>query len=458
MIDDDDNTPDSDDPEVKAALDKQETKDVAEGPAAALAHDADPAVVVVTAPGHHDDDGDDGDDEDDEVPGELYGVLAEFDSPGALVRAARKVKDAGYTEFDCYSPFPVHGIDEAMGIKRTILPLLVFGGGITGTVGGMFLQWWMNAYDWPWNVGGKPTWSIPANIPIAYETTILLSVLTTFFGMWILNKLPQVWHPFFKLDRFLRASDDGFLLGIEARDKRFDQARTTELLVKAGATGVDPCHLDSDPDRRKLPTFLYGVIVVTTILALIPLALIAKARATKSNKPHYHIFEDMDFQPKAKSDAPFDAFADGRANRGEIAGTVARGSRNDDTAFHYGLQNGQWLTGWPSVPTVQPTPELMKRGQARYDIYCAPCHGFDGQGHGTVPERVKESGGLYAPQNLVDPVKGVVEQPNGQLFNTISNGRNTMLGYAGQIPVADRWAIILYVRALQRSANPGGPR
>src|SRR3954470_20611861 len=158
--------------------------------------------------------------------GELYGILAEYDTPGELVAAAKKVRDAGYTEFDCYSPFPVHGIDEAMGIKRTILPVLIFGGGLAGSAGGLLLQWWCNAYNWPWNVSGKPVWSIPANVPIAYETTILASVLTTFFGMWMLNKLPQVWHPFFKLDRFRKVTDDGFMLGIEATDKRFDGART----------------------------------------------------------------------------------------------------------------------------------------------------------------------------------------------------------------------------------------
>src|SRR5262245_16822483 len=90
---------------------------------------------------------------------ELYGVLAEFDSPGSLIKAARQVRDAGYTEFDCYSPFPVHGIDPAMGIKRTILPVIVFVGGLMGTIGGMYLEWWMNAYNWPWNVSGKPAWS-----------------------------------------------------------------------------------------------------------------------------------------------------------------------------------------------------------------------------------------------------------------------------------------------------------
>ena len=89
---------------------------------------------------------------------EMHGLLAEFDTPGALIAAARKVKNAGYTEFDCYSPFPVHGIDEEMGIKRTILPLLVLGGGFSGLVGGLFLQWYLNSYNWPWNISCKPEW------------------------------------------------------------------------------------------------------------------------------------------------------------------------------------------------------------------------------------------------------------------------------------------------------------
>ena len=88
---------------------------------------------------------------------ELHGLLAEFDTPGELIEASRKVNAAGYTEFDCYSPFPVHGIDSAMGIKRTILPLLVFGGGFTGAMGGLALQWYCNAHAWTWNISGKPT-------------------------------------------------------------------------------------------------------------------------------------------------------------------------------------------------------------------------------------------------------------------------------------------------------------
>jgi mono/diheme cytochrome c family protein len=411
-----------------------------------------------------------------ELEGELYGVLAEFESPGALVKAAHKVREAGYTQFDAYSPFPVHGIDAAIGIKRTILPLLVFGGGFTGLIGGLFLQWYLNAYNWPWDISGKPIWSIPANIPIAFETTILFSVLTTFFGVWILNRLPQVWHPFFRLDRFAKVTDDGFMLGIEAKDPRFSLAETTTMLKAAGALEVEACHLDPDPRTKVMPRWIFGLIVSTAVMALIPFAVIAKARASKSTQPHYHVFSDMDFQEKVKSDSAFDLFPDGRGNRGEVPGTVARGQLRAEDDLYRGLRSPdagdaqscadralagkpcEWIDGLPA--SITPTRELVERGRERYNIYCAPCHGYDGRGAGAVPTRVSSMGGAWQARNLVEAVPkdgkpgGVaIAMPNGQLYNTIANGYNTMQGYAAQIPVEDRWAIVLYVRALQRAQN-----
>ncbi|CAN5801699.1 hypothetical protein BH11MYX3_BH11MYX3_02950 [soil metagenome] len=403
----------------------------------------------------HHDDHDHRHDHDDEpaayADGELYGVLAEYDTPGELLEAARKVRDAGYSDFDCYTPFPVHGMDEAMGIKRTILPLIVFGGGATGLLGGIFLQWWMNAYNWPWNIAGKPTWSIPANVPIAFEATILFSVFASFFGMWILNKLPQVWHPFFRSDRFARVSDDAFVLGIEAKDKRFDRVATSKLLKDAGAIGVEDVYLEGDPARRNMPKWIVAFIVASTAFALIPFAIAAKARNSHSNQPHVHIFPDMDFQPKFKSDTAIDLFPDGRTNRGEITGTVARGSLNADDTFYRGLENGTWTTGFPKQLEINDA--LVKRGQNRFNIYCTACHGYDGRGNGAVPQRVAAGGGAWQARNLVEMGSVAVTMPNGQLFNTISNGFNTMMGYANQIPQADRWAIVLYIRALQRSQN-----
>jgi mono/diheme cytochrome c family protein len=412
--------------------------------------------------------------------GELHGILAEYDTPGELVEAARRVRDAGYTDFDCYSPFPVHGIDPAMGIKRTILPLLIFGGGFTGAVGGLALQWYCNAHAWGWNISGKPTWSIPANIPIAYECGILLAVFASFFGMWILNKLPQVWHPLFRLERFGRVTDDGFFLAIEAKDRRFDADKTKQLLQDAGATAIEPCYLDPDPAQKQMPKWILALIVASTAFALVPFAIAAKARNSKSAEPHIHIFPDMDFQPKFKSDTAMDLFSDGRANRGEITGTIARGWLEEDSVYYKGLEpaasggnaTDQWTTTfpkqYPDSPSITPDlrgkpfvvdMKLLQRGQNRFNIYCTPCHGYDGHGQGMVPERVKQAGGVWQARNLVeapDPADKsgvVVRMPNGQLFNTISNGFQTMQGYAGQIPAADRWAIVAYVRALQRAQN-----
>jgi mono/diheme cytochrome c family protein len=200
-----------------------------------------------------------------------------------------------------------------------------------------------------------------------------------------------------------------------------------------------------------VPRPVWAAMTVLTIVAIIPFALAFKARASKSSDPHWHIFSDMDFQPKAKSDQPFDEFADGRANRGEIPGTVARGQLKADDSFYRGLRDGAWITDLPA--DVVPTKGVMDRGQERFNIYCSPCHGFDGSGHGIVAERVAAFGGAWEARNLVAPNSVAITMPNGQLFNTISNGYNTMMGYAAQVPVRDRWAILLYVRALQRAQN-----
>jgi len=274
--------------------------------------------------------------------------------------------------------------------------------------------------------------------------------------MWILNKLPQVWHPFFRNERFNHVTDDAFLLGIEARDRRFDAEATPKLLKEAGAIAVENVHLDPDPANRQMPKWITAFIVASTAFALIPFAIAAKARTSHSPEPHLHIFPDMDFQPKYKSDQPMDLFADGRGNRGEIAGTIARGSLNADDLFYRGLERtdsgSQWTTGFPKQLEIN--EQLMKRGKNRFEIYCTPCHGYDGRGMGAVPQRVAQTGGAWLARNLVDASNPVaMNMPNGQLFNTISNGYNTMMGYAAQIPHADRWAIVLYVRALQRSQN-----
>jgi hypothetical protein len=169
----------------------------------------------------------------------LYGYLAEFETVSALVAACEQVRDEGFTRWDAHTPFPVHGLDAAMGLRSTKLPWLVFGAGASGAGLGLLMQWWMNAVDYPLNISGKPLFSIPANIPITFEVTILLSALTAFVGMLALNGLPQYYHPVFRSDRFRRVTDDRFFISIEARDPRCRGEETERWLAALGAVGVE---------------------------------------------------------------------------------------------------------------------------------------------------------------------------------------------------------------------------
>lgn len=160
----------------------------------------------------------------------LYGILAEFDTPTQMVDAARKVRDAGYRKTDAFSPFPLHEIDAALGIKRSILPYIVFAGGLTGLLTGLFLTVYVHAIDYPINVGGRPYVSLPLFIPPMYELTILFAGFAAVFGMLFLNGLPQPYHPLFNVPRFALATREKFFLVIEARDPKFDYEETRNFM------------------------------------------------------------------------------------------------------------------------------------------------------------------------------------------------------------------------------------
>jgi hypothetical protein len=181
-----------------------------------------------------------------EVRKTLYGVMAEFDSPRELVAASRAAREAGFTKMDGYSPFPIHEMDEALGIKRTILPYLIFAAGILGGVGGFGLQYYTHAIDYPLNVGGRPFLSIPSFIPITFECIVLAAALTAVVGMIILNGLPQPYHPVFNAPRFALASRDKFFLAIESSDPKFDHDETTQFLQNLNAREVFDVTEDED--------------------------------------------------------------------------------------------------------------------------------------------------------------------------------------------------------------------
>jgi Protein of unknown function (DUF3341) len=168
----------------------------------------------------------------------IYGLLAEFETPEQLLQAAQRTYDAGFRKIDAYSPLPIHGLDEAVGFHGTILPAIVFTGGLLGGLTGFGMQWYANVISYPLNVGGKPYNSWPHFIPITFELTVLGAALCAVFGMFALNGLPRPYHPVFNVPRFALASDDRFFLVVKAKDKNFDLDKTKTFLDTLRPFGV----------------------------------------------------------------------------------------------------------------------------------------------------------------------------------------------------------------------------
>lgn len=169
----------------------------------------------------------------------LWGLLAQYENPATVFHAAEKVRDAGYEKWDSCTPFPVHGLEKAMGLKPSKLPWAVLIVGLTGSSLGLFFQVWAMGWAYPMMVGGKPLLSLPAYVPVWYEITVLTSCVTAFLANWIMNGLPQPYHPAFASKAFERVTDDKFFIMIEASDPKFDLEKTRALLKDAGATQVE---------------------------------------------------------------------------------------------------------------------------------------------------------------------------------------------------------------------------
>jgi mono/diheme cytochrome c family protein len=504
-------------------------------------------------------------------PPKAFGWVAEYADENKLLDAARKVRDSGYSRTDAFTPFPVHGIDEALGIKPTVLPWFTLFAGATGTSIALLMQWWMNAYDYPYIISGKPFASWPAFIPVAFELTILFAAFTTVFAMLGLNGLPRFSNPMFTNPKFDRATDDRFFLWVDSRDKYFNTEKVKGLLESTGPLSVDEVREDESPADipRGILTTIFALILVT----LIPGAVVLRMRAAKSEDPRLHVFFDMDFQPKKKSQQTTTIFPDGRTQRMPVPGTVARGELDLADPYYLGYDPDQtagvikasdlkmvsflqedvnvqtpddgdspapqaktpakadanqaeaqpapatdkpadetpvateatetpaaepasanapsetpqaaavtevaevdevapasaapadsaapaagapagepnyaWLTEFP-LPVDD---ELFQLGRKKYEINCATCHGFGGYGDGLVSQRAANFGQGYWLQPTSVHDQRIQEQPIGRIYYTVANGKGKMAGYASSLTPRERWAVVLYVKALQRSQN-----
>ena len=433
----------------------------------------------------------------------VHGIVAEYESVDSLLNACRRVRDAGYKKTDAYTPFPVHGIDKALGIKPTVLPWIVLGCGLTGTVTALVMQIWMNSIDYPYIISGKPYISLPAFIPVAFELTVLFSSFGAFFGMWALNGLPRFSNPLFTDPRFDRVTDDRFFLYVDASDESYDEKAVREIYEQTGGEHINSVLDDDSSDKIPKPIFMaWGLVIAASV---IPLLIVLKMRVTNSDQPRFHIFYDMDFSPAKDAQQGSTLFADGRAMRPDVPGTVARGDSNYDMNFMTGvdmdklsaidapraerlvrLSNGpigpqdqdstpaaeegeqaandsdsasdeaaKDTTPWLTSNPLGNSKEVLLQGEKYFGIYCSVCHGMNGGGNGLVNRRAQKilSPTWIPPSSLHQESLYSDQYPDGKLFSTISNGIRKMPGYAAQIKAEDRWAIVAYVRALQLSRN-----
>jgi hypothetical protein len=172
----------------------------------------------------------------DDMPAAL---VAYFDEPADLYHACEALRDAGYKNFDAHTPFPVHGLEKAMGLPPSKLPWVVLLCGITGFCSAVLMMWWMGGVDYPMNISGKPAFALQSSIPIMFELTVLFSAFGAFFGMWTINGLPRYFHPVMQHPSFHRATTDKFFLSVDAEDEpKFDREATKKLLEKLGGHEV----------------------------------------------------------------------------------------------------------------------------------------------------------------------------------------------------------------------------
>lgn len=458
-------------------------------------------------------------------PPKAFGWMAEYEDENKLLDAARKVRDSGYTRTDAFTPFPVHGIDEALGIKPTVLPWFTLCAGATGTTVALTMQWWMNAVDYPYIISGKPFASWPAFIPVTFELTVLFSAFTTVFAMLGLNGLPRFSNPVFTNPKFDRATDDRFFLWVDSRDKYFNSEKVKGLLGETSALTVEEVWEDDSSDQ--IPKGIFLVIFAVILATLIPGAIVLNMRNSRSSQSRWHVFFDMDFQPKKKPQTTTTLFADGRVQRQPVAGTIARGDLALGEPYYLGYdpeavatnsnvdaklvsfaqegdadaaqEDGQTedpaaegesaesestegestgtedqategegeaagddaaAAGEPNLPWLEEFPEeleindqLYELGRAKFMQNCAVCHGFGGYGDGLVSQRATNLAQGYWLQPTSLHEDRIQQQPVGRIYYTITNGKGKMGGYAASLNPKERWAVVLYVQALQRSQN-----
>ena len=368
----------------------------------------------------------------------LYSLTALFDTPDEIIHAAEEASKAGYMRFDINTQYPVHGMDRAMRLKPSRLGIFALVFGLLGAFSAVGFMTWVTLVDYPLVIGGKPFWSWPAFVPVAFELTVLLASVLSVITMIVLYfRFPNNAHPLHDTSYMKHVSSDKFGISVQADDPKFNEREVREFLRKVGGKDITPVYFDLEEldHGQKLfdPKFM-GVLAVTAIVVSAVTYIIF-------NKVLYmEPFTWMSTQEKLKAQNPSSLFIDGIGMRPPVVGTVARGF------LPYAFKGKPDDAGKYLVNPLLPTKDILERGKSRYLTFCSPCHGNLGRGDSRL------QGQFPNPPTLIsDKIRN---WPDGSIFHVITEGQNIMPSYSSQVSRDDRWAIVHYLRVLERAQNP----
>jgi len=363
----------------------------------------------------------------------IFGITALYREPNAIIAAANKVTAAGFTKWDVNSPYPLHGIDKAMKIKPSKLGIVTLIFGLSGVAIALLTMWWTMSVDYPMVIGGKPYFSLPAFIPVTFEITVIMATVSTVVAMFaFFFGLPRNAHALHDTEYMKKVSLDHYGIVIEAVDPKFDEKSTKEFIESLNPLLVEIIYF---PEKESYPIFeprfltlLFGVAVVVSLGTYFML-----------NKLMYlQPFNWMDDQAKIIPQSGSDFFADGRGMRLPVEGTVARGFIPYPFA---GEKDPKEVLLNPYIPTK----ENLELGKRKFLIYCSPCHGNFADGDSRLAGQFPNPPTLHS-----DRARNF---PDGMIYHIITNGQNVMPSYASQVTREERWAIVNYIRALQKAKN-----
>jgi mono/diheme cytochrome c family protein len=367
----------------------------------------------------------------------LHSLTALFDTPDAIVRAADETSKRGFTRFDVHTPYPVHGMDRAMRLRPSRMGFFALAFGLLGAISSVGLMTWITLVDYPLVIGGKPFWSWPAFVPVAFEITVLLASVLSVAAMVVLYfKFPNTSHPLHDTLYMKRVSSDRFGLCIMADDPAFTEEEVRLFLEKIGGKEIAPVHFipeELDHGQKLFDPRFLGV------LALTALVVVAGTYVTLNHLLYMEPFSWMMHQNKLKAQAPSELFPHGIGMRKPVEGTVARGF------LPYPYHGNPEAAGKGLVNPVPGTKEVLARGKEKFLTFCSPCHGNLGGGESRLRGQFPNPPTLHSDK--------LRTWPDGNLYHVITEGQNVMPRYAAQIPRDDRWAIVHYVRALERAHN-----